>query len=127
MFFHYDLRILLVVYVDDFKSSGPVDSFERAWKMVTMSNAKSPGLELLPPGPTGKFIGCNHVVKTHYNESTEVTTRSIVYDMRDFLGSCVDLYLKLTGLEQEALCCEDSVHSQEQVASITSTPKWRFE
>ena len=65
--------MFLIVYVDDFKMAGPVEHFDKLWKLIL-------GLiEMDPPEPVNTFLGCNHAV-------SEITVdnslrRVMVYDM----------------------------------------------
>jgi len=34
VFFHPELKLLLVVYVDDFKMAGPIESMSKGWKLI---------------------------------------------------------------------------------------------
>jgi hypothetical protein len=54
----------MIVYVDDFKISGPEDNVNKAWKLIRAENARTgrPGIVLDDPTPVGKFLGCDHVV-----------------------------------------------------------------
>ena len=54
-FWHPQLKILLIVYVDDFKPSGPKCNLEKAWKLIQK------GIILEPPTPLGLYLGCRHV------------------------------------------------------------------
>ena len=54
-FFHPRLQTFLVVYVDDFKMSGPKEKLKEAWSLIKK------GLRLDTPVPLGKYLGCHHV------------------------------------------------------------------
>ena len=87
-FWHPLLKLLLVVYVDDFKLSGPKCNLEKAWKMI------QPGIVLETPTPLGLYLGCRHVQGSH-KLPDGTTVRTITYDMESFLASCVELYKSL--------------------------------
>ena len=55
MFFHARLKLLLIVYVDDFKMSGPKESIEEGWRLIATK------IDLDEPGPVGRYLGCEHV------------------------------------------------------------------
>ena len=54
LYFHRGLKVVLSVYVDDFKLSGLTRNLPVAWSLLT--NA---GLILDPPEPLGLYLGCN--------------------------------------------------------------------
>ena len=54
MFYHPELDLLLVVYVDDFRIAGPTDNMEKGWKTI------SDVIDMDPPEPCGRYFGCNH-------------------------------------------------------------------
>ena len=49
---------MLVLYVDDFKLSGPAESMEIAWKMIREAIITG------EPHPLGHFLGCTHEAVT---------------------------------------------------------------
>ncbi len=51
-FWHQELQIFLVVYVDDFKAAGPWESMAPMWEMVRK------GLRTGAPEPIGLYLGC---------------------------------------------------------------------
>ena len=53
LFFHRRLRLILSVYVDDFKLVGKQENLKEGWKLITGS-----GLVLDPPTPLGDYLGC---------------------------------------------------------------------
>jgi hypothetical protein len=58
------LSCYMIVYVDDFKISGPEDNIKKARQLIRAENARTgkPGIVLDDPTPAGQFLGCNHVV-----------------------------------------------------------------
>ena len=52
---HPQLKLLLVVYVDDFKLSGPKQNIEKGWKLIQT------GIILEAPSPLGLYLDCCHV------------------------------------------------------------------
>ena len=50
---------MLIVYVDDFKMSGPETSTAKAWEKLRK------GLVIEDPSPAGKFLGCNNNIIRH--------------------------------------------------------------
>ena len=85
-YFHYSLKLFLVVYVDDFKLSGPSEALAPGWRSLRQ------GLDLDRPEPSGLYLGCKH-------ESFQIgsTCRGIIYNMESFFRECIDLYIQLTG------------------------------
>jgi len=59
VYWHPELKVLLIVYVDDFKMSGPEASMAKAWEKLRK------GLVIEDPSPAGKFLGCNNVIIRH--------------------------------------------------------------
>ena len=57
MFYNRSLDLLLMVYVDDFKMSGPKQNLKKGWDAIRKD------LKLEDPKPVGKCLGCMHVVK----------------------------------------------------------------
>ena len=53
LFFNRKLKLILSVYVDDFKLVGKKASLKEGWKLITGS-----GLVLDPPTPLGDYLGC---------------------------------------------------------------------
>ena len=52
LFFHRRLKLILSVYVDDFKPVGKQRNQKEGWKLITGS-----GLVLDPPTPLGDYLG----------------------------------------------------------------------
>ena len=55
LFYHRALKLILSVYVDDFKLVGKSESIKKGWDLITGS-----GLVLDPPTPLGDYLGCGH-------------------------------------------------------------------
>jgi hypothetical protein len=62
----------MIVYVDDFKVSGPEDNIKMAWQLIRAENTRpgKPGIVLDDPTPAGEFLGCNHVVSEGWGPPT---------------------------------------------------------
>ena len=54
MFIHPTLRLLLAVYVDDFKLSGPTGNMEEGWKLIGSVIKRE------EPRPLKRYLGCEH-------------------------------------------------------------------
>ena len=57
MFWHERLRLLLAVYVDDFKLAGPRENHDEGWKLI------GEHIEMDPPEDVGRYLGCEHIVQ----------------------------------------------------------------
>ena len=55
---HAGLRLFLVVYVDDFKMSGPQDNVAKRWTLIRKH------IRTDQPQAVGKYLGCEHIVST---------------------------------------------------------------
>ncbi|CAE8734045.1 unnamed protein product, partial [Polarella glacialis] len=79
------IEVMMAVYVDDFKASGPVEAFKKVWTLVRSK------IRTGAPTPIGRYLGCHHNV-------VELKDRRVIeYDMRDFLEQCVSHYKKVCG------------------------------
>ena len=56
VYWHPKLRLLLAVYVDDFKMSGPVENMAKGWSLISSK------IDMDPPTPVGRYLGCEHLV-----------------------------------------------------------------
>ena len=54
LYWHEKRRLLLLVFVDDFKLAGPKQTLPSAWKAIAQH------VEMSGPKPIGKFLGCLH-------------------------------------------------------------------
>ena len=55
-YYHPEHKLVLAVYVDDFKLSGPADKIKLGWELIRKE------LVLDDPTPPGKYLGCHHWV-----------------------------------------------------------------
>ena len=53
--FHPQLKLLLVVYVDNFKMSGPKEPMTKGWELVGSK------IDMDVPTDIGRYLGCDHV------------------------------------------------------------------
>jgi RNA:NAD 2'-phosphotransferase (TPT1/KptA family) len=121
IYWHKDLKVLLIVYVDDFKMSGPKESVAKAWQKLRK------GLIIEDPSPAGKFLGCTNVLMTqsvpepfnclslageggpeHMPTGKTVKVNVVKYDQKDFLQQCVTRYLELAGPNSPPLIKADT-------------------
>ena len=54
IYYHADLGLLLVIYVDDFKMAGPKDNMQKGWGGINQV------LDMDPAEVFGRYFGCNH-------------------------------------------------------------------
>ena len=54
VFWHPRLSLMLVVYVDDFKLSGPKKNLAEGWTLIGR------GITMGSSGPVGRYLGCHH-------------------------------------------------------------------
>mgnify|MGYP002176408590 FL=1 len=87
-FWHPEHKLFLIVYVDDFKLSGPKDKLQVGWNLI------AEGINLEKPEPLGLYLGCKHI-QSRPTLPDGSTVNMITYDMEDFLKSCVELYQSL--------------------------------
>ena len=98
LFWCEDLKYLLMVYVDDFRMAGPVKNLKVAWERLTTGHN---ALTLDPPKSPDRELGCYHRIFDAVVNGKPV--RAMEYDMRDFMRSCVDQYLEVTGSSRSKL------------------------
>ena len=120
LFFHRRLRLILSVYVDDFKLVGAQESLKEGWRLITGS-----GLVLDPPTPLGDYLGCGqfpvhvtpgeaqrrleHVspllegINGSKNVKTGQPVKAIRYNMFGFFRQCVEVYCDLAKVKPESL------------------------
>ena len=87
-FKHPKLKLILLVYVDDFKLSGPTKSLPIGWRLFVDS-----GIVLEEELPPGLFLGCIHErLETVING---IAARGFAYDMEACLLDSVKRYCEL--------------------------------
>ena len=84
MFWAPKLQLLLMVYVDDFKMSGPKASMAEGWKRI------SAGLDIDEPGPVDRCLGCHHHVASGTVNGKPVQVMQ--YRVEQFMEQCVVAY-----------------------------------
>ena len=89
-YFHDELKLFLVIYVDDLKLSGPKESLAKGWDMLR----KDLRLEN-PKNIDGEsYLGCRNERSTMELPNGGVATTH-GYNMEEFMRSCVELYEEL--------------------------------
>ena len=114
------MKLILSVYVDDFKLVGKSENSKQGWDLITGS-----GLVLEPVTPLGDYVGCGqfpvHVAPAEAQRRLEhlrpliddieglkevetgQSVRAIRYDMFGFFRQCVDVYCELTKTDKKTL------------------------
>jgi hypothetical protein len=87
-----ELKLFLVVYINDFKLSGPSANLKKGWAMI--HKLVKTGM----PSTLGFFLGCRHDTFTRTLPDSDVVARGIDYNMEDFLRSSVERYEELAGV-----------------------------
>ena len=120
LFYHRRLKLILSVYVDDFKLVGKKENLKEGWRLITGS-----GLVLDLPTPLGDYLGRGqfpvHVTPSEAQRRLEhvrpllkdvgntnmVKTckpiKAIRYNMFGFFRQCVEVYCELANIEPESL------------------------
>ncbi len=80
----------MVVYVDDFKLSGPTENLAKGWALLhkTLVIDKETG--------HGQYLGCGHEAGTVKMPDGSMAS-SVSYTMESFWDSCVQRYVELAG------------------------------
>ena len=84
-----------MVYVDDFKMSGPIENMHKGWELIRTS------IKIDEPSLPGKYLGCNHVIKEVSINGNKV--RQMIYDMEQFMVQCVETYLAAANKTRDSL------------------------
>ena len=86
-YFHPVHRTFLVIYVHDFKMSGPSEGLRKSWELIR-SRIKT---DVPTDISISKYLGCEH-------KSCEIDgVRFLEYDMESSLVKCVEHYVSLAG------------------------------
>lgn len=90
MYFHSKMKLLLDIYVDDLKMSGPAENLAKGWELPRTK------LNIEPETDLGLYLGCVlSKGKAKLYDGTEVT--AMTYDMEGLLRQSVDKYLDIVG------------------------------
>ena len=84
-----------MVYVDDFKMSGP----DKARPGLSKKPRKN--IDMDEPVEMKKCLGCNHKKSKGYVDGKPVTF--LTYDMRGYMKQSVSLYCELANVEEKSL------------------------
>ena len=58
VFFHREMKLMLVIYVDDFKLAGPAENVPKGWELLAKR------IKLEEPRELGRYLGCLHTMHT---------------------------------------------------------------
>ena len=89
-----------IVYVDDFKLAGPSENLAAGWTLLRQR------INMEDPGPVSHFLGCTHRT-SRCKLSNGHEARVMVYDMENFMRSCVEAYRKYIPGGGKAPACGD--------------------
>jgi len=92
-YFHERLKLMLAVYVDDFKLSGPKENLAQGWKLI--GHGRTGGITLEAPSESGLYLGCKHEIGTTTVQPTAsapagtpaTVVSYVTYNMEEFLQS----------------------------------------
>jgi hypothetical protein len=70
VYFHPKLKLLLIIYVDDFKLAGPQENLGAGWALLRTN------LNIGPEGPLGVYSGCNQTRNRSWNSASSGTSKS---------------------------------------------------
>jgi hypothetical protein len=93
-YYHSDLQLMLAVYVDDFKLSGPKENLKKGWDLIMRDSKGNERLKIESPAPANLYLGCTHEVKT-ISHADGHQSRAMVYNMESYLTSTVEKYCDL--------------------------------
>ena len=88
VYFHQELKLLLIIYVDDFKMAGPEENLDAGWALLRTK------LSIGPEGPLGMYLGCNQR-REQMTIHGGIQANVVIYDMESFLEQCVQRYLEV--------------------------------
>ena len=97
VYFHYELRVLMIVYVDDFKMSCPPAAVREAWRKIQAVKVQeedgsyTEAIKLGDVEDVNTFLGCGHHTETFQTQSG-VPGKVMVWQMHKFMRSCVERY-----------------------------------
>ena len=90
MYYHKELKLLLVIYLDDLKLAGASQNFTKGRELLRSK------LRMEPKADLGLYLGCLLSKGTNrLHDGTEVTT--MTYNMEGLLKLSVEKYLELVG------------------------------
>ena len=94
VYFHDELCLMLVFYVDDFKLAGPRSNTTRGWELLRRGLGIETPKEIDASGSV--YLGCRQERSEIMLPSGQMAT-AMTYNMEEFLDSCISLYKDLAG------------------------------
>ena len=91
-YFHPKLQLFLVIYVDDFKLSGPQQHLQQGWRLLRGS------LNIEPERPLGLYLGCVHERYSIKLPNGQLAI-AIRYNMEDYLRATVRRFRNMAGTD----------------------------
>ena len=92
LYFHPEMKLLLVIYIDDLKMAGPTAQLPKGWSMLRQE------LRLEEDKPLGLYLGCR-VSKGEAVLHDKTPVRTVTYDMETYLDMMVKKYCDVTGFD----------------------------
>ena len=74
MFWHPKLKLLLGVYVDDFRMSGPSSNIDEGWNLISSQ------IDMDTPEDAGRYLGCENVFKQNVKMDVSAHPFAHVFD-----------------------------------------------
>ncbi len=115
--FWEEWRLLLTIYVDDFRVAGPREHVTSGWSALQQH------LKLGEVEPVGLYLGCMHKVRTVLLKSGQLARR-VEYDMSDFLRSCLAKYTAKTGVSAFEKVSTPFLSEQDSAQCFDEEPSW---
>ena len=92
LYFHPEMRLLLVIYVDDLKMAGPKEQLPIGWAMLRQE------LRLEEETQLGLYLGC-HISEGEAVLHDNMRVQTVTYDMETYLDMTVKKYCDVTGFD----------------------------
>ena len=85
-FWHPRLKLLLVVYADDFKLSGPLANLDKGWRLIRKNEDDPPereskGITTGVPTGHGLYLGCLHEITRRPSPTGDGEVNVLEYNM----------------------------------------------
>ena len=119
MYFHDELKLLLVIYVDDLKLAGPSENLAKGWEMLRTV------LRIEPETDLGLYLGCVlSQGETQLHNGKKVKT--ITYNMEGLLKLSVEKYLDIIGKDTKLKkVSTPSLPEETKKQPISSSFRWK--
>ena len=119
MYFHDELKLLLVIYVDDLKLAGPSENLAKGWEMLRTV------LRIEPETDLGLYLGCVlSQGETQLHNGKKVKT--ITYNMEGLLKLSVEKYLDIIGKDTKLKkVSTPSLPEETKSKPISSSFRWK--